>query len=207
MAAGAPTIEALFRRPGRTWTTGERASVIEWLSESPQLRLILASIGRRMLHAGAAEAEDVWQKYFAKGRVDYVIGMYDPARGCLFMPFLLSCLDHFAAAEGKAIERHREVPFPTVTREDGQTVEIDLPAHAMDAEHRHIQDEEIAALYRCIGLLDRKYRQVVQLSLDPASSDATVAAAMEITEQNVRVRRFRALRKLKDCLEGHGYRR
>ncbi len=61
---------------------------------------------------------------------------------------------------------------------------------------------DFTAMFRCLGGLDLRARTVLQLSFYAEKSADEIADALTTTAGNVRVVRHRAMRQLRDCIEG-----
>lgn len=81
-------------------------------------------------------------------------------------------------------------------RADADSAAVEPPAHetppAIDGQH----------LERCLGTLSPRERRVLYLSFSEDRTAPEIAAALELSESNVRVIRHRALGRLRACL-GH----
>jgi len=60
---------------------------------------------------------------------------------------------------------------------------------------------ELGALFRCLGRLEERARQVVTLSFQQRKPTDEVAARLALTPGNVRVIRHRAIAALRRCLD------
>ncbi len=90
------------------------------------------------------------------------------------------------------------------TRRAKRTVQL-THAHDVSVEgtevDKLIRDEEYAALYRAIGLLDGIYREAITLYYFERMAIADIAKIIEKTPEYVRVILMRAKQKLKNILE------
>lgn len=67
---------------------------------------------------------------------------------------------------------------------------------------RLVADEKCRALYKAMGKLDKRKREVVQMQYFGNLSQKEIAAILHLTPENVRVISYRARRELKSYLEG-----
>jgi RNA polymerase sigma factor (sigma-70 family) len=197
-----PEFKTVFDKPGPEWTPDERTAVLVWLNTSPQLRYWL---GHTAKHLGwgtrADDAEDTWFGFNAH-HMDYTIEHYDPDRGRRFPSFLRMRLEQVCWRQGDKIRARREQPLER-ENEAGESIQIEVADPNAPTESELLRGIDTAStsvsLARCLQTLRPGLQRVILLELE-GNGDREIAQELRITEQNVRIRRFRAIRDLRKCL-------
>ncbi len=95
--------------------------------------------------------------------------------------------------------------FVDYTRKSKRLTPLDPTSHDVGVEDNEIdkiiKDEEYAALYRAIGLLDGMYREAITLYYFERLSIQEISKIIDKTPEYVRVILMRAKQKLKSILE------
>jgi RNA polymerase sigma-70 factor (ECF subfamily) len=78
----------------------------------------------------------------------------------------------------------------------------DVPDGRDSPEEDAIKNEEILRLRHCMELLNRGEREIVSLKFAGEITNRAIARQVGFSESNVGVILFRAVRKLRECVEG-----
>lgn len=202
-------IRQIFDRPGQQWSETERKRVQEWLHETACLKKLL---GFALFHLGpaavAADAEDTWMNFCAK-RLEQHILLYDPARGRRFWNFLLFCFQRYCWEEKEKLKKRAaqearlEIQFETPA---GEVIEWERadPSEESDLPHFIEKKALFDALYKCLDELPSPYQTVIRLYYFAEETLTKIAAMLQITLSNVKIRLYRARQKLEECLREQG---
>jgi RNA polymerase sigma-70 factor (ECF subfamily) len=78
----------------------------------------------------------------------------------------------------------------------------DLPDGHDTPEDSAVKKDELRRLRHCMELLSRPEREIVSLKFAGEITNRAIAKLVNLSESNVAVIIFRAVRKLRDCVEG-----
>lgn len=157
----------------------------------------LYAIALRILREPAA-AEDVLQEAFVS--VWHHAGGYASGRSqpqtWLASIVRNGCLDRL---------RRRDLDTVSLTRNNDEETEIDLPAEAASPVELLIAGAESASVRDCVQSLEGAQRQAIALAFFQGLSHAELAQAMREPLGTVKSWVRRGLARLKQCLEKAGY--
>lgn len=186
----------IFRKPGRDWTAGERLCVKVWLNTPPLIgRLVRRTALYLGVNASEEDAEDTWAS-FCLTELDKTIDWYDPARAPFF-PFLLMRLRQFCSDARARIAKRREEPLESRTQ-DGDVHELVVVDPDDDPEQRLVGQ---ISLRQCLAALGPEMLAVVVRRCFQGQSVRETARDLGISEALVKIRLFRAKRRLRECME------
>lgn len=117
---------------------------------------------------------------------------YDPARGPA-RPWLFRIAQNVLRDHHRRAGRRREVPMDQFR---------DLVWEAPSIEERLLHEEEVALLLEALQRLPETDRELVGLRYGSGLSGAEIGELLGVTEQVVRTRLWRALRRLRGVLQG-----
>ena len=106
-------------------------------------------------------------------------------------------------AKNTAIDKYRrnkKIAFVPIIENDKEDDETEYENYADDPCNLIIEKDTYEKLYKEIVELDYEYRQIIILKLLHDYSDKEVAETLNITENNVRIRYYRAKKQLKKYL-------
>lgn len=203
-----PNIEAIFDKPGNSWSGEDVDTVQTWFNVEPQLRCMLLytafNLGKVATHQ---DAEDTWSRFnfreLANGKVssylrDNVITNFNSTKGN-FIGWLKKGLYFFCLDERKRLAKIRAKEEPL------ESHEIHLPDKSkLNDSHFAIEasdDEQSIALLRCIEALPEKYQIVVILYYFNDMSAESIAAELGLSISNVKTRLFRSRQRIAVCLD------
>jgi RNA polymerase sigma factor (sigma-70 family) len=201
-----PDIEKSFSKPGREWTSGEKTRVKTWLNEDPQLYYLLV-FALHHLGAGAqsADAEDVWQD-FCETRLSRIMNNYDHEKGRRFWNWLLFCFERYCHDGGEQNRKRRKSEIPLIQEtKDGELLVLEIVDEHPDSnpEEQFAQKEKWRIVQECLrSLPEGHYTVVVRFYFEGLSVKA-IALILQISEALVKVRLFRARRRVAQCLAQH----
>jgi DNA-directed RNA polymerase specialized sigma24 family protein len=194
------SIETILAKPGATWSTAERKKVKVWLNTPPE-RDRWVRDARRAAWLPDKAPDDLWQD-FQLAALDQTIDLFDSTRG------------QFAAFLGLRLRQFcRKQPVRPL---DGWNARVELIEIEMVGQHARADGAAVDALdlQRLRPVLQAGLRELPKRYLDPIvmrifddKSDADIARELDITEENVRVLRWRGLRRLRAALADLGVRR
>ena len=191
-----PDDEGPFRKPGSSWSTEERLRIKVWLNTPPRIwrlvRYTAFCLGRG---TSDEDAEDVWAS-FCLTELDKTIDWYDPARAPFF-PFLLMRLRQFCSDARARIAKRREEPLESRTQ-DGDVHELVVVDPDDDPEQRLVGQ---ISLRQCLAALGPEMLAVVVRRCFQGQSVRETARDLGISEALVKIRLFRAKRRLRECME------
>jgi RNA polymerase sigma factor (sigma-70 family) len=127
-----------------------------------------------------------------------VIRRFDPEKGELEHLFNRS-LTFFCIREGKRAWKRfgREVPVDFGDPSMQLSADQDC---AREAEAEARRSEMCDEVQDCLGRMKEKYRRVIELRFVDELSEHDIAALLNITDVNCRIRIYRALQLLRECL-------
>jgi len=181
-----PDIKAIFDKPGKDWNVSEKRRVAEYLWEDPQ-RPFLLHIAQGIL-LDPALCEDAWSEFFIR-RFHHLIEKYDPLERKRFFEWVAFAFRKFCFGLPKNIKKFDDVEIEEERSSRDET----------DPEDQMIHEEELARLWEGIQRLSPTLREVIILDLQGFTTKE-IAEKLKITEENVRQRRTRALRWLREFL-------
>jgi RNA polymerase sigma factor (sigma-70 family) len=212
-----PDLEALFGRPGSTWTEPEIVRVKNWLHEDRPLRFLLLFAQRRLGHGTTFEdAEDTWGDFCADvrreperpDRLDEVMAQYDPCRARNGFPaWLLFCFRRFCEDRRKHLTSRGNHEQPAARDVQGRQPQLELAAATApetNPEHAAQGRELEGILVECVNQLPEDLRTVFLLRYVEGLSAEETASRLGISYDAVSMRAFRAKQCLRRLLTERG---
>lgn len=190
---------AILARPGREWTPPERRRVVVWLNERCQrrslLRLCFCAIRTEFKAVAGCDAEDAWESFCAD-RLEYLIAVFDPARGP-FEPFLRMLVTQHARKAGKILCRQAE-------RQAGDAQAGIRLARGADPEQALLRGERVRRLRATVNTLPAGERAVIVWHYFRNATLKELASVLGISVDNAKVRLHRARLRLRTRLGPEG---
>lgn len=193
------SIETILAKPGATWSLPERETVKVWLNTPPE-RDRWVQGARRAVWLPHKMPDDLWQD-FQLAALDQTIDLYDSTRGT-FAAFLGLRLRQFCRKQPvRSIDdKHIRV----------ELIEIEIGSQHADADEGAVDALDLQrlrpVLQTCLRALPKQYLDPIVMRVFDDKSDADIARELNITQENVRVLRWRGLRRLRASLAGLGVR-
>src|SRR5258708_40345622 len=200
----APPRIANILESGTHWTPDARDDVRVWLNEKPQLGELERHCQKHLGHGATHEdAKDAW-KDFDANHLGRNIDVYDPGRGLRFQGWLLLLLAQFCWREGAKLRRRAAEPLER-NNTAGEAVQLDVSDPSTETELDLVNQLDLdrgrPRLQRCLGSLKPLEREVIVLTYFGERSDNEISQRLGITLVHVRVIRFRALQRLRRCIQ------
>jgi RNA polymerase sigma factor (sigma-70 family) len=194
----------ILMRPGASWTPDEREMVCAWLLEVPRYCQLLAKAKCCLGHQATPEdAEDAVSEFLLK-KLNGIMDRFDPSRST-FLGFCFGCLPQSCSAFRLKAVRHCG-PRLSLIRGDGDEEAAchDLLTDNRFDPYKSLEVKELAeAISRGLRDLSPGLAHVITLRIK-GKSIADIAKELAITEDNAKVRLFRARRRLLAQLVSEG---
>jgi len=188
----------IIEKAGREWSREEYSSIVAWLFEEPQLRMLLTlclfSLGSS---ATPQDAEDIWMEFCEK-RLEKVSKLFDPERGSGFWGYLRLCLKREAGHLRKPLERRSDNELgleETYQTTDG---EVEFERASAPEQAPSEQWEFNRLLGELLLKLSPPYREPFILVKLEDRNYEEAAAILGISPGLARIRVHRAIEKLRN---------
>lgn len=214
-------LEAVFRKRGSNWTSKDTREILAWIEEHCSRDLRVHAL--RYL-CGYSTPEDTWHDFILE-RWEGVVRNYDPARqdgssvegSGRFLRYLRPSLRRFCSDVVKRCQIEGETICPDrsqkVDTEEGDPSGFDFLVEIRASRAVEVdEEEELARLRACVGKALQRlarshslYHELVVLFYFREMSQMEIAATLNMTEINVRVKLHRARQTLKKYLSQEGF--